>query len=209
MNRFDLDWRYVRRYTVVPLLSAVSAILVLGIAFFLRVGEVDRHAELVVNHGVLNEDYDALVYRRRLVDRYHRRYEQFAEIGFVGRERRLDWVETLRETAMDLTIPRVSYAIEPQLRVIAPVESLMSSDDISIHLSRLRLEVGLVHEHDLLHFFDTLQRKAPGLIQVEDCSMDWQADESGAVDVSVNIVAECAISIFSIVTSDVVRGVST
>lgn len=209
MSRFEFDWRFAARHTVAPLLTAATAALMLGASIWFHGEQEARHTQISVNQNVLHEDYDALVYRRRLVDRYHRRYEQFYDLGFVGEESRLDWVETMRETSVDLVLPRVSYAIEPQLKVIAPVESLVAGQDIQIHLSRLQLEVGLVHELDLLHFFDELQRNAPGLIKVDQCGLTWQAESAAKAKVDANILARCSILIFSVVTSDISGGIAS
>jgi hypothetical protein len=149
------------------------------------------------------------VYRRRLVDRYHRRYDEFYRLGFVGRERRLDWIETLRETRQDLTLPRVSYAIEPQLQAIAPVESIRASENVQIHLSRVQLEIGLVHELDLLNFIAELQRKAPGLIRVQGCDLVWQSATEEKLTVAANILAVCSLQMYSLVTSDVANLVAS
>ena len=209
MSRFDIDWRYIRRYTLIPLCTVlVSAGLVIA-GSWLHGEQESVFEQISVNQDIMHQDYDALVFRRRLVDRYHRRYEQFHDLGFVGRESRLDWIETMRQTSSQLILPSVSYAIEPQLKVIAPVESIMAGEEIQIHLSRLQLEIGLVHEIDLLRFFDELQRNAPGLIKVDECALTWQGEASGAPKVAANIQANCSILIFSVVTSDIATGVST
>ena len=206
MKLSDFDWRYALRHTLLPAATAAVALAVLGFSVWLHGAQRSLFTEINVNQGAMHEDYDALVQRRRLVDRYHRRYERFNDLGFVGEESRLDWVETLRQSSTDLTLPRVSYAIEPQLQVIAPVESIMAGEDIQIHLSRLQLEVGLVHELDLLRLIDEVQRNAPGLIKVDRCSLAWQAEISEKLTVGANILANCSILIFSVVTSDVAVG---
>ena len=203
MNRSDLDWCYIGRYTMLPLVTAAVAAVALIAGIWVHGERQELYAQISVNQDALHQDYDALVFRRRLVDRYHRRYEKFNELGFVGRESRLDWIETMRETSNGLTLPRVSYAMEPQLKVVAPVESILAGEDIQIHLSRLQLEMGLVHELDLLRFFDELQQNAPGLIKVDRCDLTWQAESVAKASVGPNILADCSILIFSVVTSDV------
>ena len=203
MRRSDLDWGYICRFTVLPVATAIVAGIALAAGMWVHGERQELYAQISVNQDVMHQDYDALVFRRRLVDRYHHRYEQFNELGFVGRESRLDWIETMRETSTDLTLPRVSYAMEPQLKVVAPVESIMAGEDIQVHLSRLQLEMGLVHEIDLLRFFDELQQKAPGLIKVDRCDLAWQAESAAKATVGANILADCSILIFSVVTSDV------
>jgi len=209
MSRFSLDWRFLLRHTLLPAATAGVAIILLGSSIWFR-GEQSLLLEQVsANQAAVHRDYEALVYRRRLVERYHRRYESFRELGFIGLESRLDWVETLRKTSVALTLPHVSYAIEPQLQVVAPVESIMAGEDIQIHLSRLSLEAGLVHEFDLLRFVDELQRNARGLIKIDSCDMTWQGERGRSLSVGANILAKCSIHIFSVITSDVFDGAAT
>jgi hypothetical protein len=209
MKRFDIEWSYVRRHTLAPAATALCAIVLLFAAMYYQHVQEDRHTRLSADHSVMQQDYDALVYRRRIVDRYHRRYQQFSELGFVGIESRLDWIESLRTTSENLTLPRVSYLINPQLKAIAPVESIIAGDDISIHVSRLELEMGLVHELDLLRFVDELQQQANGLIKVDACDMTWQGEPQEPVAAEPNILANCDVQIFSIITADVRSGEQT
>lgn len=204
MSPHEFDWAYVRKYSLIPLLTAVGAIILLLAAMYYQRVQEELHSQLSTNHAAMQQDYDALIYRRRIVERYHRRYQQFSDLGFVGMESRLDWIETLRGTALGLTLPRVSYLIDPQLKVIAPVESILASDNVSIHVSKLELEMSLVHELDLLRFVDELQQQAPGLIKVDRCDMRWQGDVTQPATAAPNILASCKLQIFSIITADVV-----
>lgn len=203
MNGLDIDFDYVRRHTLRPTLSALAAIVALVVATWMHASKVQQYSHYEANQDAVHEDYDALVFQRRLVDRYHRRYERYHDLGFIGRESRLDWIETLRTTAETLELPRVSYAIEPQLEVIAPVESAIDVENIQIHVTRAQLEMGLIHEVDLLRFFNELQAAAPGLIKVDDCALKWLSDNEVASPADANLSAICSVQIFSVITSDV------
>jgi hypothetical protein len=203
MMPFDIDWPYVRRHTLRPALSALVALVSLAIAIWLHDRQERRYDELSVNHNAVHEDYDTLVYQRRLVDRYHRRYERFHNLGFVGRESRLDWVETLRAASNALNVPRVNYSIEPQLEVIPPVNSVSGGEKIQLRASKVQLEMGLLHEYDLLRFFDTLQVSAPGLLKVDKCNLAWRTAVGAHASTDVNLSASCEIQLYSVITSDV------
>ncbi len=206
MNPSDLDWQYVRRHTLIPLICLLAAAAAAVTGYVIKQQQYTLNEQLTANQSVMQEDYAALVQRRRIVDRYHRRYQQFSTLGFVGMESRLDWIETLRESSGELTLPRVSYIIEPQLSAIAPVESIMAGDNVSIHVSRMELEMSLVHELDLLRFVDELQQRAPGLIKVDRCELVWQADPQQQLTADVNIGANCSLAIYSVITADVPPG---
>lgn len=202
MNLRDLDWVYVRRYTVLPMACAVLSLLLAGAAIWIHSVQDQLFHQLDANRSAVHEDYDALVEQRRIIDRYHRRYQQFFELGFIGRESRLDWVETMRRITADLDLPRVGYSIEPQRSVVTPLSSRLGGDNIKLRVSNLQLEMGLVHELDLLRFFDVLQSQAPGLIKVDKC----EVEKIGTVEVNVaeaNLVAICDVKIFSVITSDI------
>ena len=205
MTRFEFDWPYVRRHTLRPVLSAVVAVVALLGALWAHDYQKARYDELSANRNAVHEDYDALVVQRRLVDRYHRRYQRFDELGFIGRESRLDWVETLRMTANGLSLPPLSYAIEPQIEVIPPVQSVLGGEDLQIRASKVQLELGLLHEFDLLRFFDDLQAHAPGLIKVDRCELTWEVEPGSRLNRDANLSASCAVQLYSVITSDVGR----
>ncbi len=205
----EIDWTFVRRHTLIPLACLLVSAAAVVAGHVLKQQQLALNEQLTANQVVVQEDYAALVQRRRIVDRYHRRYQQFAAIGFVGMESRLDWIETLRMSSGELTLPRVSYIIEPQLNAVAPVQSILGGDEISIHVSRLELEMSLVHELDLLRFVDELQQNAPGLIKVDRCELLWQADPQQQLSADINIGANCTLSIYSVITADVPTGGET
>ncbi|MEM8816434.1 MAG: hypothetical protein AAFX56_02000 [Pseudomonadota bacterium] len=199
----DFDWRYLRRRTGIPLVTALLSFLAFIAAYYADVERRAVYQALTVDKAAVQEDYNALVLRRRLVERYHARYRQFHTLGFVGQESRLDWIHALRVATEDLTLPRLSYAIAPQLDVIAPVQAVLTGDDIAINVSRLELEMGLVHEVDLLRFIDGLQQSAPGLMRVQACTLEWQTEAAARAAVEANLLANCSLEIFSVITSDV------
>lgn len=209
MGLSDVDWRYVRKHTLIPVICLICAAAAAGASYLIRQHQSAINQQLTADQLVAQEDYASLVHRRRTVDRYHRRYQQFSNLGFVGMESRLDWIETVRESTGELTLPRVSYVIEPQLDAIAPVESIMAGDNVSIHVSRMELEMSIVHELDLVRFIDELQRRAPGLLKVDQCELVWQSDPQQALTADVNIDARCTLAIYSVVTADVATGGAT
>lgn len=202
MNRPDLEWPFVLRYTLRPAICMLLAVVALCIATWLHAGSVKLYEQLNANQAAVHDDYDALVNQRRIVDRYHRRYQTFYELGFIGRESRLDWVETMRTALEGLDLPRMTYAIEPQLGVNAPFPSMLGNNEIQIRVSNVQVEMGLMHEIDLLRFFDRLQQQAPGLIKVDRCEISNVAG-TGSDSADPNLVAKCGLQIFSVMTSDV------
>lgn len=197
------DWIFLRAHTLVPGASLLVAIVILGVSFWYH-GEQKRVFDsFSSNQEMMYQNYDQLIHRRRLLDRYYRRYQELQESGFVGQESRLDWIETIRSTAKRLDLPNVAYSVEPQREVLRPVESASSTAQIQIYLSRVQFELGLVHELDLLRFFRRLEEEAPGLMKVDRCSLARQLGPDTELVAESNIVATCSMALFSVITSDI------
>ncbi len=208
MRWADIDWKYVFQDTFWPALSVTLAAVVLVASQWFVDTQQFNYSQYSSNHHAMNEDYDALLYRKRLVNRYYQRYELFFEQGFVGSENRLDWIETLRVIATQLGLPSMSYALEPQREVVAPVGQMGGDSTISIKQSTFELEMGLVHELDLLRFIARLESEVPGLIKIDRCRLTRQSGTTELSATDSNLVANCSIVMFSVITADVAAGVA-
>jgi len=209
MKSVELDWSYLLKDTLWPSVTAAVAIAVLTTSHWFVNVQQERYSQFSNNQSAMNEDYDALLYRKRLVNRYYRRYEYFQMQGFVGSESRLEWIESIRIIANELGLPHVNYSLQPQREVIAPVGQIGGDSDISISQSTFEFEIGLLHELDLLRFVNRLQAKSPGLIKVDRCSLTRQSAAAEISSTDANIVANCSIVMFSVITADVADNAAT
>lgn len=205
MKLSDFDWTFVRRHSLRPAICAVAASVALLAGFILQQSNYRSYLSLVANQEAVHEEYDNLLRQRAIIDRYHRRYQQFYDLGFIGKESRLDWVEYMRVSTSELALPSLNYSIEPQMAAANPIPSAQTGAEVQIRVSDIHLELGLFHELDLLRLFDHLQARAPGLINVDSCSLTLSAS-STAVALEPGLSASCALKVYSVITSDVDRG---
>ena len=203
MKQSSVDWEYLFRNLRTPIITAVVVAVVCAASVWFSSIERERYESRSVDKDLMNEDYNALVVRKRLVDRYHRRYEMFQKQGFVAVESRLDWVETLREISESLALPSLTYSISAQDAIVPPVPQTSGDAATKIYRSRLELDVGLVHEGDFLRLFDTLQSRTPGLLRVQNCALTRRAGSDELSTIDANIAANCVVDMFSVVTADV------
>lgn len=95
---------------------------------------------------------------------------QFVELqrrGLVGPERRLDWVEAIRQIQEQRRLLPLSYEIEVQQPY--RLETALPTGDYSLLGSRMVLHMDLLHELDLLNFLADL--RMAGMFAVQDCSI--------------------------------------
>ena len=202
MNKPAIDWHYLGHDLKWPGLSAAAMAIVLAATLMFHGAQQAAYATYTVNQDAVHDSYDALIQRRRILERYHYRYDDYRSSGFVGHESRLEWADTIRAAVSQLDVPQVSYTLEPQLEVIAPVASNHVDPNLKIYASRIALEIGIVHELDFLRFFEKLRAEIPGILKVDRCNMSRTGDAGGKATTDVNISVDCALMLYSVITSD-------
>lgn len=112
--------------------------------------------------------------------------QQLQNAGITGEEKRLDWMELLRDIQRELRIPGMSYEFGIQT-------ALDKAGDASYawYASPLRVELRLLHEEDLLNFLVALQKNAKALIIVRHCSLSPLPAQADARQSLAKLAAEC------------------
>ncbi|MEE8288121.1 MAG: hypothetical protein V3R25_01765, partial [Nitrosomonadaceae bacterium] len=91
---------------------------------------------------------------------YYHQYQNLVEQNVIGLERRLDWIETIEKIRNQLNIFSVKYKLEPQETL--NLENNSTSNSFDLHRSNMTLDFSLLHEGQLLNFFDALSEEAKG-----------------------------------------------
>jgi hypothetical protein len=113
--------------------------------------------------------------------------------GAIGEERRLMWVELLKELRDRRRLIEIHYEFSPQ-RALDAAET----GAFGLYASAMELEAKLLHEEDLIRLLDDLRRLAPALIQIRRCDVERlpQADMNGMARGSLR--ADCLIDWISL-----------
>jgi len=129
---------------------------------------------------------------RETVMHYILAYQQLEKIGFIGAERRLNWVEDLREANAQAGLFGVDY----QMMAQEPYTYVAKDNPISdrIKQSKMRLSFGLLHEADLMKLFRALADRQPGLFSITACSLDRAGREGVPSPRQANLAAQCELS---------------
>ncbi len=124
-----------------------------------------------------------------------RQYQpQFIELrrrGLVGQERRLDWVEAIRQIQERRRLLPLSYEIEVQQPY--RLETALPTGDYALLGSRMSLHMDLLHELDLLNFLSDLRLN--GTFAVQDCVVRRTAGAAPAPGVlAPSLSADCTLN---------------
>ncbi len=87
----------------------------------------------------------------------------------IGDDQRLDWIEGMEKIRQKNLVTDFRYTIAPQ-KVYAPKPPI-DSGNFDIRYSEMKLQFDLLHEAQLLNFFDALRADIKGWYQLEGCSL--------------------------------------
>lgn len=116
--------------------------------------------------------------------------------GIIGEERRLDWIELLREIRERHRLFEIDYEIAPQQKL---------GDDAAggyeFRTSTMKVQVPLLHEEDLLRLIADLQVEAPALLVPRQCRLDRRPPSSAPSARQANLEATCTLQWITIAGS--------
>lgn len=114
-------------------------------------------------------------------------YSVAVERHLIGEEARLDWLENLDKLHQQKLLPDFHYTIGPQKNYATP--PALNSGNFNLHYSEMKVQLELLHEVQLLDFFDALRSQIKGWYQLDSCTLVRAPSESA--NIRSNLKAEC------------------
>ena len=123
-------------------------------------------------------------------------YQALAARGIIGEEKRLDWVDTITAIKNERRLFNISYSIEPQKELDYP--GFAPGGGVNFVSSRVKMEIQLLHEEDLLNFIDDLTRRGKSYLSARSCDVQ-RSDRGGAgTTLAPRLQAACVFDLITI-----------
>lgn len=180
------DFLLLRKALIIFVASLLSGAALIGAGRF-----------ILSRHGVTQaqeQRSDALNKRRQAekdkqdIQTYQPKFLALRERGFVGEEKRLDWIEHIKHIKENRKLLQITYEISAQQIFQVPTEMLIG--DMELHGSKMKLQMDLLHEGDLLNFLNDLRQK--GFYTVQECMARRIGKAQGNAQ-SPRLTAECTL----------------
>lgn len=123
--------------------------------------------------------------------KYVETYRDLEKTGFAGEEQRINWLDALRNANTRAELFGVSYQIGIQHPY--PNAAEFDAGSIALQESIMELDMRLMHEGDLLRFFDELRAQKVGLFDVKECAL-IRTDRAENLRNSAYLNAKCNLS---------------
>jgi len=119
------------------------------------------------------------------------RFLALRQRGLIGEENRLAWIDAIRLSQQRRHLLPLTYDISAQQAMAVPLP--LSMGQYQLRGSKMQLHMDLLHEMDMLNFFDDLRQS--GYFAVQDCVL--KRGTSGAVaagaEPGATLSADCSL----------------
>ena len=195
MTRPDPDWEFLRQGMLLPALCLLFGTALWGTTTVYRT-RLDSVLE-TERMELANLEYERkeLISRREAREQFSATYRQLTHSGIVGPDHRLQWVQAVRSSTASLGLPYLRYSTGPQEVFTAPY--LMTGISAPVLSSPMNVQLGLVHEIDLLRLLDKLA-ESPGLFHVSSCKLERLVRNAPPESDQANLTGSCELTWFSI-----------
>ena len=123
-------------------------------------------------------------------------YQALAARGIVGEEKRLDWIDTITAIKNERRLFNIGYSIEAQKELDYP--GFTPGGGVKFVYSRVKIEMQLLHEEDLLNFIDDLTRRGKSYLSVRSCEVQRSDRGSGGTTLAPRLQATCVFDLITI-----------
>lgn len=133
---------------------------------------------------------------KEIIVRYLGDYRRLQQHGLVGSEQRINWLDGLRLANQQAELFGVEYQISSQQPYTQAQE--FDPGNVAILQSLMKLNFRLLHEGDLMRFFDILGAKGIGLFHLNQCKLERLDNNVTSIRFQPNLRAECELTWFTL-----------
>ncbi|MBS0307733.1 MAG: hypothetical protein JSS58_02065 [Proteobacteria bacterium] len=184
------DFPYIRKASIIlAACLAISILTVSGSTYFLANQKKAKDAEQALNTQT-NEKTTEAEHQKRDIHDFQPKYVQLVKRGFVGEERRLEWVESIKKIQETRKLLPIDYEISPQQSFQLDPAMPLQLGDLELHGSKMHITIQLLHEMDLLNFFRDL--KTMQIYALNNCAITPPSAPTNDA-LSPSLTAECSL----------------
>ena len=184
------DWKKLQTTLIVLSFAVVALLLLLAWAHYYS---NQQEQALQAQQNLLNsakQRYQSSGMEKDTITEYLPRYKMLISKGFIGEERRLEWVDGLRKLHKDFKLFSIKYGIGLE----EPYKSVFFANTGGFVLNRsiMTLDLDMLHEEDILQLTEQLSANNEKVFILRDCEIN-RLNAGGAISKQLiaNLHAKC------------------
>lgn len=163
----QIDWPFLRRPIIIfCVLLLFSVVFYFGGVQYKEI-ESDNFTQSKNNLSRSHSELNKLSTEIKLIETYLKNYKELHNNAFIGEERRLSWIESMKKANEEIKLPKFNYTIHAQEEYIRP--GLKQTKKVKAASSKMDIYLGVLHEEDVFKVFELLDANVQSYFNVESC----------------------------------------
>lgn len=199
------DWRKLQS-TLIILVVVMVAVVALFV--FAKNYRNQQALALQNQQNLLNaarQRYQSSGLEKDTIVQYLPRYQTLINKGFIGEERRLEWVSALRTQHQNFKLFSIKYSIGLQ----EPYKPSFATNlgEFDLNRSTMTLDLDMLHEEDILQLTEALAKNQE-VFMLRDCEINrLSADGASSRQLIANLHTKCELDWLTLREPTYVQGV--
>ncbi len=177
------------------LIVSVLVSFLAGLSHWYASTERDHLLHERADLNVLRDEYRDAIEAGGILKTSQQRYHELEQLGFIGKEPRLLWIESLRNSGQSQQLYNLKYNLNQQQPV--RLSGGPQTSHYQLYASPMQLHLDLAHEGRLVAFFKHLRNERPAVYQLRACTLTPDFDNNHVKLHKPNISATCDILWFT------------
>ena len=200
MTRDELDWSVIKFHTIIFIaVFIVSLAIIYGSGSF-KDDMFGKYKDNKTMFSYISQKYLSIDEDEKIIREYYPEFIALYRKGIIGREHRLNWIETLRASSERVKLPGLTYDISPQEEYSPGFSTNLGK--FALYSSTMKLTISMLHEGDLSRLIKDMTEHAEGMFTITKCNFTRQGKVLIKSRDAKNITASCELQWINIRMAD-------
>lgn len=198
------DWKKLQ-FSMISLVAAI--IIVAGLVFYTMQLSEASNSNLQTQEGLLSQarqKYQSAGTEKTTINQYLPQYQSLIKQGYIGEEKRIEWIDKLRTIHEQNKMFSIDYSVEKQ-EAFTPSFAL-NIGSLKLRKSTMKIQLNMLHEGDIITLLDALKNQQPTPFIVRSCVISQNTDTIEA-KLNANLLADCELDWLTLAEPATVAGV--
>jgi len=182
------DLPFIRNALIVWALTLATSVTLVTFSTIGQDQWQNEKTQAAATSSALQDQYLQLQNEKQEIQEYQARFTKLQNSHWIGEERRLDWIERIRQIYDQRKLPPLIYEVTPQQVFV--LDPSIPAGDFELRGTKVTLHMGLLHELDLFNFLEDLN--SAGIYSTQSCSIHT-SDKAQTNALSPKLDAECTL----------------
>jgi len=200
VTREEIDWPVIKIPTITFIVVLLVSLAMIVGSWTFKEDMLSKYKKSKSKFTSISQKYLAVDEDERIIRKYYPEFIALYKKGVIGREHRLNWIETLRASSERIKLPGLRYGISPQKKYSPGFD--VNLGKFALYSSSMSLTIDMLHEGDLVRLIRDMSKHAEGMFTITECKFVRAGKALNNKPDAINVSAECELQWLNIRKAD-------